>query len=413
MDAETGASQRPFTADRDPRAEGFVRDVLDEAVARVEEQSNPVAVLLQGSFARGEGTVRFDDGQPLLWRDLDLVLAYRTRERPGVLGGIEEAINDRPGIRPGPTPVEGGEISLAQLPASVLRRWRDLKTYELATASRLLSGEDVRPSMAVRDGRIPIESGLRFLYQKAKGLGTVHARLDRDPFVCNYEIAKLYIELARALCLLEDGPRPTHGERTTVLRASEDPRVRGIAERAETWGAYKTEGDVDALRSRDPTESWEQARDDLVTGLAIVDEETIGLDPDLGTVEGALDHYRARVGEFFPRTVATFLGRRWPPSGIRRAAGRLARHGYAGAMWLTGPADRRLLGGCPLLAFYVASALLVANLDPGTPPREALERVDAFAQQVGLRIPALDPERWPEQVDDVYRQLTRPLYGVA
>lgn len=403
-----------YTASGDPVAEGYVQDLVDEVVSTVQARSNPVSILLQGSFARGQGTVRVgDDGEPRLWRDLDLVLVYRLRERPSVLGDIADDLNDDlPGVEEGPTPVEGGEVSLAQMPRPLVTRWRDLKTYELAHDSVLLAGDDIRDAMAVCDGDIPIESGLRFLYQKALGMCLIFPTLEDEAFTANYEISKLYLEITSVLALLAGSPAPSFGDRIEVIR--KDPRFgdEPLVGRAEEWARYKVDGEMDSLSDRDPTESWLQAREDLDTVLELCHEHRWGWSPNPRSPDDLVEFYEETAPEFLPRSMASLVSRRWPPSRIGRGLARAAHLAYGTFIWLAGPGDRTVVRRCPLFAVYMAAWFLVNQLEPGKNPTEGVEATKALMDRIGLGDHALSGD-WARSLNEAYFAAANPMYGVT
>lgn len=412
---KVGPRQRgsPLTAEASMEGERFVRRLLDEVATKLLEETSPYALLLQGSFARGDGTVRFDDeGRPQLWRDLDLVLIYRTRESPSTLEEIEHELNDLEGVEPGPTVVEGGEISFAQLPKFLVERWRDLKTYELATASRLLYGEDIRESMAVRDGDIPIESGLRFLYQKAIGLCLVYNRLDEDPFPVNYEIAKLYLELGNVLCLLADAPTNGHHDRVSVLRDGPLDRTGELIDRIEAWGSHKIQGDTESLSDRDSKAAWNQARDDLLSVLTLCHHDGYGRDPDWSSRTSVLRFYRHVSSRFLPTTAATMLGKRWPPSTLQASLAGLLHRGYRLYPWITRKADWRITKGCPLLGVYLTAVVLLTRLEVGSAASPAVDEAHRFLMETGITGSDIRGQGWAKRLNDLYFEMVNPLYGV-
>lgn len=403
-----------YTASGDPAAEAYVQDLLDEAVEVVEDRSSPTSIFLQGSFARGQGTVHVgDDGQPRLWRDLDLVLVYRLRERRGVLGSIADDLNEElPGIEEGSTPVEGGEISLAQLPRPLVTRWRDLKTYELAHNSVLLAGDDIRGSMAVRDGDIPIESGLRFLYQKALGMCLIFPTLEDEAFTANYEISKLYLEMTSVLALLSGDPSSSFEERISTLR--EDARFGSepLVDRAAEWGRYKVDGDTEPLSNRDPSKAWIQAREDLDTVLALCHEQRWGWSPNPRDPDEVAEFYHEAAPDFLPRSMASLVSRRWPPSRVQGGLARAAHLAYGTFSWLAGPGDRSVVRRCPLFAVYMAAWFLVNQLEPGKRPNQGVEATEALMERIGLGDHDLS-EDWAHSLNEAYFEAANPIYGVA
>lgn len=416
MTASAVASEveAPLTSTSRPESEAYVRELLRQTVRAVQAESSPLTILLQGSFARGEGTVRFDeDGEPMLWRDLDLMLVYRTRERPSVLEAIEADLASLPGVHAEPTTIAGGNVSLAQMPLFAVRRWRDLKTFELAHGSRLLAGRDIRPSMRVRDGRIPLESGERFLLQKAIGLCLVFPHLEDAPLTANYEVSKLYLEIASALALKEGHPSPDFDERLAAMRASADERVAALAERAASVGRYKVEGDMEALRGEDAAALWSTARTDLLSALSILHESRGGDALSLDDPKALWAYYRDLSRRFLPTTFATVTGSRWPPWAGQRALGRFAHRMYTLYYWAALGGRRDIVRGCPLSAVYCGALSLLSDLEPGTPPEHERSAAQDFFALTGQRIEPDASAPWTRQLERMYFRAIGPLYGVG
>lgn len=405
--------QHRFVPDSGSTGEEYVRDLTEKSVREITRVSSPVAIYLQGSFGRGEGTVLYDDeGQPRLWRDLDLVVIYPFRESPEILSTIRERLNDSDSLDQGETPVDSSYISIAQLPRPVALRWRDLKMYELATNSLHVYGKDIRPDMAVQDGQIPLESGERFLLQKCMGLCKSYPYVDIDPAISNYEVSKTYIEISSALALKEGQPSADFEERLETLGASGNSAIASLVPRIEEWGAYKTHGEFEPLRELPPEESWNQARDDLLRTLAIFHE--LQEDQLYTDSEAWLQAYYSNLTErFLANTFSSAIAPDWPPGKLIASLGKLGSLFYRsyGTLVISNGTPTRL--SCPLSAVYVASmaGLLTLGTEKWYP--DGVTWIRTYLNIAGENLESDDPHEWISDLDQAYKRAAKPLYGMG
>lgn len=403
-----------LTSSGDAKAEQFVRELIHSTVEEIYAQSNPMAVYLQGSFARGEGTIQHGgDGKPRLWRDLDVMLIYRTRERNEVLQSIERELESLRGVETVETTVSGGNISLAQMPYLVATRWRDLKTFELAKRGLLLAGADIRERMAVTDGHIPIESAERFMLQKAVGLCLVFPYLNADPFTVNYEVSKLYLEISNAAALHEGAPSVRFEERVDTMRSSSDTSIRDLADRTVRFGRYKLVGDTEALNKEDPAELWSQGREDLRLVLSRIHERIYGERLSLDKHDDLWIYYKGLSKRFLPAMFSTLVGRRWPPSVLQRTIGRFGKNLYSAYSWAALGSKSQILLDCPFSAVYCGALALLSELEPGRPAPQETSTSEEFFQLLGADIELSDSSQWAQDLESLYFDVSKPLYGVA
>lgn len=402
-----------FTPDANPSAERFIHDLIVKAVQKITEVSSPLAIYLQGSFGRGEGTVRFDNkGDPQLWRDLDLVAIYRLRESSTTLSRVKQELNQSPGVNPSKTPVGGSYVSIAQLPRPVVLRWRDLKMYEFAKNSLHLYGKDIRPEMAVRDGRIPLESGERFLLQKCMGLCKSLPYIESDPLLSNYEVSKTYIEISSALALKAGTPSTNFEDRLEVLRSSNNPAMTELVQRIDRWGSYKIRGKFEELEQLPARKSWLQARDDLLQALAILHDLPNNQLP-YNSDEWLRKYYTNLSKRFLSTTFTSSVSSDWPPSLLPRLFGSVGSYAYRayGTVQISEERINRL--SCPLSAVYVASIIGLASIGSEEHETAIMNRMRPFLKVAGTDIQSPEPEKWVVDLDKAYQQAANPLYGMG
>lgn len=395
-----------YTTGGDSASETFIRSLLDETVEKIRTRSNPIGIYLQGSFGRGEGTVLTEDlEQPKLWRDLDLTLIYRTRERPSVLSEIENELMQFPGVEGGEKPTEGAEISLIQLPRFLAHRWRDIKMMDLSENSHLLWGEDIRSEMAVRDGQVPIESGERFLLQKAMGLVHVHPDTAGTEFETFYEISKLYIEIAAALSIVLDAPSPNFESNFEEMSSAGLP-FPDLVGRIDEWSKVKLEGDSEPP-TQDVSKAWHQGVKDLFLVLDFLNKKNPRSSIQPGK-KGWGPPYRDDLSSrLIPTIVASVVSRQWPSPWHARTISKVAASSYylisnftqSGA--LDGKRD-------PLSTVYCSALVSLQQLDAGK---------TRITIPPGLRLVGFDAsytlDSWSGELSDSYRRVANPLYGVT
>ncbi|MGH7612855.1 MAG: hypothetical protein ACREMW_02270, partial [Gemmatimonadales bacterium] len=70
-------ADRPFTLTGDPRVEAGMQALLRDITAAVVAELAPAAVVLSGSFARGEGGAYLSGQEIQATSDIDLIAVYR------------------------------------------------------------------------------------------------------------------------------------------------------------------------------------------------------------------------------------------------------------------------------------------------------------------------------------------------
>ena len=163
-------SDRPYTVAPDSETEQAVQDLVHQVRRLVVQELDPAALLLSGSFGRGEGGAYAVDGALRTTSDLDLIVVYRgpasvwrtllaRRRVAAVTALLQHAF---PGV----------SIDLTIRPA-VLLSWppATLDYYELLRSARVLHGSvRLPPPSAVRLDDIPPVERRRALEKRGVGL---------------------------------------------------------------------------------------------------------------------------------------------------------------------------------------------------------------------------------------------------
>lgn len=408
MNTSPEISCHQFTPQRETEAEEYLSKCVMEAREIICSNTNPLSIYLQGSFGRGEGTIYYDgDDGPKIWKDLDMILIYKTRESPEKLSDIKSEINASLGLEKNTSTVEGGYISLAQLPELVVKRWRDLKMFELANNSLHVSGKDIRSDMNANSGGIPLVSGERYLLQKCKGLCKVHEYINDRPVVANYEAAKTYHEIGNSLALKLSNPIADTQERIEFLKNSDFPGLNEIPEKVQKYSRYKLEGDFEGLSEMDSSIVWKEAKEDLLRTLSYY----TNMGNKSGSMTKNIDTYYERLKRIFLKDMfSSILSKKWPPSPITRFLSRFPDMGYKAYSSL------RISSGfnsivCSLSAAYVSWLLLLDNLRTGID--RVAEKLSYYLSLAGVDSDSNSVQGYINDTEMAYNRAARPLYGLS
>jgi hypothetical protein len=168
---------RPFTITGNPQVETAIAQWLAGIVAAVVADLRPAAVLVSGSFGRGEAGAYVSHGRLHLTSDLDLTVVYRG---PGA--SIRAAL-----ARPRAQRLEGSlgreavgsRVDLTTRPALLLN-WPapTLEYFEVLRSVRVLHGVvRLAPAAAVRIDDLPPAEFARLLFKRGVGLLLAWVRL--------------------------------------------------------------------------------------------------------------------------------------------------------------------------------------------------------------------------------------------
>jgi len=198
---------RRFTADNDPLIEETVDSHMNRIVAEITSRMKPEAVILRGSFGRGEGTVYAEKGRLRFFSDYEIdVATYNPRYRSffarlskkltGEFGVHTSVRWVRPDFlvknRVGPFPTGPASLSIS--------------LYETRYGSHILYGEDIVGSgPAIDPAEIHPYSGYQLLLNRmAESLYYMpdSAAKNRDTLEIFYWITKMMLASAESLLLL-------------------------------------------------------------------------------------------------------------------------------------------------------------------------------------------------------------------
>ena len=206
-------SDRPFTLTGDSRVEAGVRTLLQDITAAVVAELAPSAVVLSGSFARGEGGAYLCGQEIRATSDIDLVAVYSGP------GSVVRAALARRGARKlvkrlSPT-FPRARLDLTTRPA-LLMRWpaTTLDYYELLRSARQLHGAvRLPPPSQVRIDDIPASEFTRMLRKRGAGLLLAWVRMSTAEEMLGADIAQsVQLDVDKAFLACGDALLFRHGQ---------------------------------------------------------------------------------------------------------------------------------------------------------------------------------------------------------
>ena len=191
--------ERRYTITPHSDAEAALRILVDQLRDAVVDELEPAALLLSGSFARGEGGAYMAGGALRTTSDLDLIAVFR-----GPFSVVQTVLA-RPKARALTHRLRrrfpGTQIDLTVRPALLLT-WppATLDYYDLLRSARVLHGAIRLPSdAAVRLDDIPPEERRRVLVKRGVGLLTAWLRLsDATDLACDAEARAVESDIDKA-----------------------------------------------------------------------------------------------------------------------------------------------------------------------------------------------------------------------
>ncbi len=206
-------ADRPYTLTGDPQIEAGIRTLLQDITAAVVAKLAPAAVVLSGSFARGEGGAYFSGQEIRTTSDLDLIAVYR-----GPDSLIRAALARRSARKLAKQLSRNfprARLDLTTRPAFLLR-WpaTTLDYHELLRSARLLHGElRLPPPSEVRIDDIPPGEITRQLRKRGAGLLLSWMRMMTAGEVLSTDIAQsLQLDVDKAFLACGDAWLYRHGE---------------------------------------------------------------------------------------------------------------------------------------------------------------------------------------------------------
>jgi len=273
-----------YTQLKDGRVDKKIEQELKVICEGILEVIKPISIILFGGFGKGEGYAQIKGDQVILSKDYDILLVVKKKLPSAKMYEVSGNIHKRLG-RDNPLDSVTMEqytgaswVQLSQFTLSDLLYFRDVKTYEIKAASKLLWGEDVRKKIPLSLEDLSPWNGIRFLLRKPPGLCSCFSikYLERPPEgqekrTLIYECTRFYVDVGVLLTILAGNYRPTYHERAEVIKkslASSLPRVAeeipDLAEKIAHFTDLKLSPDdekYDAIN--DPVKLWFDTRRDL------------------------------------------------------------------------------------------------------------------------------------------------------
>jgi hypothetical protein len=263
--------------DVDAIIEPLVKKIVDRAAG---ELPGVESILLIGGFGRGEGSVRLDGGTVRPIKDFDFDIIFKDTVPEGRVMQLRdvlrrELVQDRE--TSDPYPYHSFTVDFNATTIARMNLAPDINSYEAKVASHLVYGKDRRAEIKIEKKDVPLRSGARILFQKGISLigqmSMRHLRNDtvaeglREMFV--YDVAKVYVEIGTALCILGGFYEPSYRQRSELLKlnyASRFPdlskKLPDLAKKVEYYTKFKLSPDFSIIR--DPVSLWFEARDYLL-----------------------------------------------------------------------------------------------------------------------------------------------------
>jgi len=206
-------SDRPYTLSGDSRIEAGIRTLLQDITAAVVAELDPAAVVLSGSFARGEGGAYLSGQEIRATSDIDLIAVYSGPD------SVVRAALARPRARKLARKLSRSfpraRLDLTTRPAFLLR-WpaTTLDYHELLRSARLLHGAlRLPPPSEVRIDDIPPGEITRQLQKRGAGLLLSWVRMMAAGEVLSTDIAQgVQLDVDKAFLACGDAWLFRHGE---------------------------------------------------------------------------------------------------------------------------------------------------------------------------------------------------------
>lgn len=308
------------------KIEHDLKIVCEEILAVVK----PVSIILFGGFGRGEGVVHVEDNDSsvVVARDYDTLLVVKKKLPPAMIYQISANIHKRLG-RSNPLAAAttgsvdylmemGTGVSLVQYTLNDLLYFRDTKTYEIKTGSKLLWGEDIRKKIPLRPEDLSSWNGIRFLLRRPPGLSAcfsheflTNAPNEKEKEAIYTECSRVYLDGGVLLTILLKNYQPNFLERSKVITASLATALPDLAEKIPDlvekvvfFTNLKLFPDEKKYNAIDPVKLWFDTRKDLGIILSYFMEHHLGERAE-GWAE-LFDRYNTRMNREFVDELAYF-----------------------------------------------------------------------------------------------------------
>jgi len=212
----------------------------------------------------------------------------------------------------------GTGVSLVQYTLNDLLYFRDAKTYEIKTGSKLLWGEDIRGKIPLKAKDLSPWNGIRFLLRRPPGLNAcfsheflANAPNEKEKEAIYTECSRVYLDGGALLTILLRNYQPSFLERSKVMTASLATALPDLAEKIPNlvekvvfFTNLKLSPDEKKYDAIDPVKLWFETRKDLGIILRYFMEHQLGEKAE-GWAE-LFDRYNTRMDRDFVDELAYF-----------------------------------------------------------------------------------------------------------
>jgi len=254
----------------------------------------PISIILFGGFGRGEGSVQILGDEITVSKDYDTLVVVKKKLPPSVIYEISANIHrrlDRTNPLDSITMEMGSGVSLVQYTIADFLYFRDVKTYEIKVASKLIWGEDIREKIPVKVEDLSPWNGVRFLLRKPPGLCASFPAVylkelptGAEKKTLIHECHRVYLDGGVLLTILAGIYRPTYSERSEVIKKSLKKslpdlieRIPDLAEKIEYLTDFKMFPSEERYAAIDPVKLWFETRKDLGIILWYFAERCLGI----------------------------------------------------------------------------------------------------------------------------------------
>ncbi len=195
-----------FSAADDPLVDQTVEAHLSLVVKAILSHLNPTAIILRGSFGRGEGSVLCNDNGLTFLSDYEIDVATPSPRHRTLFGELSRDFTEKLGVDTGIRWVKPDYMSTRRIgpfpagPAAVT-----IALYEIRYGSQILYGQDIlNTAPEIEAGKIPLSSAIHLLLNRmAESLNYLpnHGEVNQDELKTIYWINKLILACVESLLL--------------------------------------------------------------------------------------------------------------------------------------------------------------------------------------------------------------------
>jgi len=185
----------------DQTIEGHLQYIVNSIVSRME----PIAIILRGSFGRGEGSVLIQDNRLRFLSDYEIDVATFSPFYRSLFARLTHQLTAELGVGVGIRWVRPDYLSVRRIgPLLVGTEPISISSYESRYGSRILYGQDIiSASSAIDPDQIPLVSGiLLMLNRMAESLKYMNNGSTNDDLLAYYWINKTILACIESLLIL-------------------------------------------------------------------------------------------------------------------------------------------------------------------------------------------------------------------